>query len=71
MTLSKDYPILEFDSTKDAVIEPHKLLSPIEIPEKCVITFFKDVIERLNDVNKLKLITNLSSEVNNVRKNIG
>lgn len=39
------YPILEFDSTKDAIIEPGRNKN-INYPEYCVITFFKDIFEK-------------------------
>ncbi len=40
-----DYPILEFDQTQEAFIEPGKLLSRLEhLPEHCVLCFFNDVI---------------------------
>lgn len=62
MTIKKDYPILEFDCTREAVIEPHKLFGCFDIPERCVITFFKDVIERLKEAGKLKIVKELRSE---------
>ena len=62
MTIKKDYPILEFDCTREAVIEPHKLFECLDIPERCVITFFKDVIDRLKEAGKLKIVKELRSE---------
>jgi len=62
LTIKKDYPILEFDCTREAVIEPHKLLQCLDVPERCVITFFKDVIDRLKESSKLKIVTELRSE---------
>lgn len=35
----KQYPILEFDESRDAVINPSNLIKPIEGCERCVITF--------------------------------
>ena len=40
--LRKEYPILEYDSAKEAVIEPSKQLLKIDIPEHCVLTYFQD-----------------------------
>lgn len=62
LTIKKDYPILEFDCTREAVIEPHKLFGCLDIPERCVITFFKDVIDRLKEAGKLKVVKELRSE---------
>lgn len=39
------YPILEFDPTAEALIEPGKILRRLEqLPEHCVLCFFNDVI---------------------------
>lgn len=39
------YPILEFDPTAEAFIEPSKVVRRRDVPEHCVISFFKEVIE--------------------------
>lgn len=62
LAIKKDYPILEFDCTREAVIEPHKLFGCLDVPERCVITFFKDVIDRLKEASKLKIVKELRSE---------
>ena len=41
------YPILEFDPTPEAFIEPSRIIRPRDVPEHCVICFFKEVIERI------------------------
>ena len=41
------YPILEFDPTREAFIEPSKVYKPRDMPEHCVISFFRDVIDKL------------------------
>jgi len=41
------YPILEFDSTLEAFIEPSKVIRARDLPEHCVICFFKEVIDRV------------------------
>lgn len=41
------YPILEFDSTPEAFIEPSKILRARDLPEHCVICFFKEVIDKV------------------------
>ena len=43
--MSADYPILEFDPTPEAVIEPRRVVEPIDVPEHCVLCFFHDVKE--------------------------
>lgn len=42
-----DYPILEFDSAPEAFIEPSKIIRARDLPEHCVITFFKEVIDKV------------------------
>lgn len=62
-TLRCDLPILEFDPSPDALIEPHHLLSRIDVAEHCVLCFFQDVINHLKDEGRLKLVKNLVSEI--------
>ena len=57
------FPILEFDPTREAILEPQKLIPKTEVPEHCVITFFTDVIEWLIDHQDVKIITHSKSEI--------
>jgi len=41
------YPILEFDPSREALIEPSKVIKPRDVPEHCVICFFKEVIDKV------------------------
>lgn len=41
------YPILEYDPTREAFIEPTKVRRKRDMPERCVICFFMDVIEKI------------------------
>jgi uridine phosphorylase len=41
------YPILEHDPDPEALIEPSKIVKPCNVPEHCVICFFKEVIDKL------------------------
>ena len=59
----QDYPILEYDPSPDAIIDPQRLIKPIDIPRHCVVCFFQDVITKLNDEGRLKLVSNLRSEI--------
>jgi uridine phosphorylase len=58
----KQYPILEFDSSRTAYIEPSNIIKVIDIPECCVISFFRDVIEMKNNNGELKQIANIQNE---------
>jgi uridine phosphorylase len=41
------YPILEFDSTPEAFIEPSKVIRARDLPEHCVICFFREVLDKV------------------------
>jgi uridine phosphorylase len=44
----KNYPILEYDDTREAIIEPSRIAKPLQgMPEHCVLCFFQNVIEQL------------------------
>jgi len=45
--LRNAFPILEFDSDRDAFIRPERLIQPIDISERAVICFFADAIEKI------------------------
>jgi len=61
--IEADYPILEHDPSPDALIEPSRLLSPIDIPPHCVLCFFQDVIAGLNERGLLQHVHLLRSEI--------
>ena len=41
------YPILEYDSTREAFIEPGKVVRRREVAEACVLCFFQEVIDKV------------------------
>ena len=41
----KDYPILEFDPSRKAVIEAANEIEAKDVPENCVLCFFQEVID--------------------------
>jgi uridine phosphorylase len=47
MGIERDYPILEFDAEKRAMIEPGEVIKPMDIPTRAVACFFQDVIQTL------------------------
>ena len=59
----RDSPILEHDPSPDALIEPSRLLSPIDIPPHCVLCFFQDVIAGLGARGLLRQVYSLGSEM--------
>lgn len=62
MILKNKYPICDFDTDKNPIIQPANFLNKC-LPEKCVITFFRKELEQFVDENKLPIITYLNSEV--------
>ncbi len=58
-----EYPILEFDTAKEAILEPKRLIHPIDIPEHAVVCFFQDVITKLSQQHQAKVIKHLKSEI--------
>jgi uridine phosphorylase len=61
--LEQDYPILEFDPAPEAVIEPSRFITPIDISEHCVICFFQDVLNGLLSEGRLHKATARGSEM--------
>lgn len=56
-------PILEFDPVSEAIIEPRKILKPIDIPERCVLCFFQDAITKVATEHPSKVVHHLGSEI--------
>jgi len=50
------YPILEFDSTREAFIEPSKVIKSKDVPEHCVISFFAEVVDKIASEYKAKVV---------------
>lgn len=42
-----NYPILEFDPSPEAFIEPSKIKRVHDLPEHCVICFFREVLDKV------------------------
>ncbi len=61
--MQHDYPILEFDPTREAVIEPGHHRRPIDAPEHVVVCFFQDVITRLSQEHRATVIKHMKSEL--------
>lgn len=44
--MPKTYPILEFDEEREAVIEPTNAIRHRDVPEHCVVCYFRQTIEQ-------------------------
>ena len=60
--MKQQYPILEYDPSRKAILEPAQILSAIDIAEHCVLCFFQDVISGLEETGQLQQISQLGSE---------
>ncbi|MBP6015776.1 MAG: nucleoside phosphorylase [Candidatus Promineofilum sp.] len=57
------YPILEYDSSPDAFMNPSDMLAPIDIAPHCVLCFFQEVISGLRERGLLRVVHMLGSEM--------
>jgi uridine phosphorylase len=61
--LTKEFPILEFDEDKNAFIRPSNVVQPIDnIPERCVLCFFSETIEKILKESPHKIISCFKTE---------
>jgi uridine phosphorylase len=60
------YPILEFDDTKVAKLEPSHFCKKTEGYEFCVITFFREVLESMEREGRIKVVKYLNCETMDV-----
>jgi len=49
-------PILEFDPERDAILEPSHVARPLDVSEHCILCFFKEVIEKIVDERKARVV---------------
>ena len=59
----KRYPILEFDPSPKAVIHPSNVVDPADVPERCVVCFFNEVITGLAESGKARRVACMKSEI--------
>jgi uridine phosphorylase len=57
------YPILEFDPTPEAIIEPRRVIRAKDVPEHAVVCFFQDVIAQLCADGRARMIARHRSEI--------
>lgn len=57
------YPILEFDSTPEGILEPSRLIKTMDVPEHAVICFFQDVIDELVSSGQARQVAVSHSEM--------
>ncbi len=65
--MQHEYPILEFDSTAHAMIEPARYIQPLAgIPEACVLCFFQEAISSACGEGQGEVVHHLGSEIGRV-----
>lgn len=62
-SIVREFPILEFDSDPQAIINPSLVERLDHMPEYAVICFFQDVIEQLRTAGRLTPLTAQRSEI--------
>jgi len=59
----KEFPILEFDEDRNALIRPSNTVQPVNgIPERCVLSFFSEANNKIVTEYPNKIISNFLSE---------
>lgn len=53
-----NYPILEHDPTQGAFIEPSRVIKSRDVPEHCVICFFKEVLDKIIVEHNARILVN-------------
>jgi len=66
VSIGEDIPLLRFDPECEAIIEPSVNVKLRDVPERCVITFFREVVERLKEDLALEPLPPLRSEMADV-----
>jgi uridine phosphorylase len=60
--MSNQYPILDYDENPQAILEPHPVMNE-NIPQRAVLCFFQEVIQRMRAEGALQVISSLRSEI--------
>lgn len=56
------YPIIDYDPDRRAIIEPEYNIKPMDVPQHCVICFFREVIDRVVESRHAKCVYRMHSE---------
>ena len=62
MLQASDFPILEYDSDKDAVIRPELWVEKADVANRCVICFFSEAIKNVVEKLPSRVVGHISSE---------
>ncbi len=53
--MTASYPLLEHDYNTEAKLEPSRIIKPRDVPEHCVISFFREVNEKVASEKQAKV----------------
>ncbi len=59
-------PLLEFDPEREAIIEPSKMIKHRDLPERCVLCFFREAIDKAKEKLDLKPLRPLGTEMGEI-----
>ena len=65
-TMTDSVPLLEFDPERAAVLEPMKVIEHRDLPEHCILCFFREVISRAKEKLDLRPLPPLKSEMGEI-----
>ncbi|MFX1338511.1 MAG: nucleoside phosphorylase [Promethearchaeota archaeon] len=54
---SRDFPIIEYDDERNALVNPSQIVHELDVPEHCLFPFYFKTLERLKKKGILKVIT--------------
>ncbi len=61
--MQQDFPILEFDSNPEAILNPRQAFPAVDVPQYAVACFFQDVITTLVEQHEARILGYLNSEI--------
>src|SRR5215813_9796184 len=59
--MRREFPILEYDPERTALIEPRSVVAPVAMPAHGVLCFFQEAIDRLHHQGALQVLTHLTT----------
>jgi uridine phosphorylase len=62
-TMTPELPIIEFDPAREAIIEPSRLVKPIDLPNCAVACFFLDAIRARVEAGQARQVAELRGEL--------
>ena len=57
------YPILEYDPSREALINPHQTRTTTHQTKRAVLCFFQDIITRLSQQHQASVATHFQTEM--------